>query len=96
MSSDTTLPARLRITHGDGEGALLRFAFGARDDDPFAIPCTRLAGPAAEECWHAGELSETADTCGAAWAHGEHYAMVALRVAENGRASCRERVYSNV
>jgi len=84
MSSDTTLPARLRITHGEGEGALLRFAFGARDDDPFAIPCTRLAGPAAEECWHAGELSETADTCGAAWAHGEHYAMVALRVAENG------------
>jgi chorismate lyase/3-hydroxybenzoate synthase len=84
MSSDTTLPARLRITHGDGEGALLRFAFGARDDDPFAIPCTRLAGPSADECWFAGELSETADTCGAAWAHGEHYAMVALRVPEPG------------
>jgi len=84
MSSEPTLPARLRITHGDGEGALLRFSFGARDDDPFAIPCKRLAGPAGDECWHAGELSETADTCGAAWAHGEHYAMVALRVAENG------------
>jgi chorismate lyase/3-hydroxybenzoate synthase len=84
MSAEPTLPARLRITHGDGEGALLRFSFGARDDDPFAIPCTRLAGPAADECWHAGELSESADTCGAAWAHGEHYAMVALRVAEAG------------
>jgi chorismate lyase/3-hydroxybenzoate synthase len=84
MSPGPTLPARLRITHGDGEGALLRFSFGARGDDPFAIPCERLAGPAGEECWHAGELSESADTCGAAWAHGEHYAMVALRVAENG------------
>ncbi len=84
MSPDATAPARLRITHGDGEGALLRFSFGARGDDPFAIPCTRLAGPSGDECWHAGELSETADTCGAAWAHGEHYAMVALRVAEEG------------
>jgi chorismate lyase/3-hydroxybenzoate synthase len=84
MSDLSTAPARLRITHGDGEGALLRFSFGEKPDDPFAIPCVRLAGPAAEECWHAGELSESADTCGAAWAHGEHYAMVALRVAENG------------
>ena len=62
MSSDATAPARLRITHGDGQGALLRFSFGARGDDPFAIPCTRLAGPAGDECWHAGELSESADT----------------------------------
>jgi chorismate lyase/3-hydroxybenzoate synthase len=84
MSPDAAAPARLRITHGDGEGALLRFSFGARGDDPFAIPCTRLAGPTGDECWFAGELSETADTCGAAWAHGEHYAMVALRVAEDG------------
>jgi chorismate lyase/3-hydroxybenzoate synthase len=84
MSPETTLPARLHITHGDGEGALLRFSFGAHGEDPFAIPCTRLAGPAGDECWHAGELSETADTCGAAWAHGEHYAMVALSVAEAG------------
>jgi chorismate lyase/3-hydroxybenzoate synthase len=82
MHSETTLPARLRITHGEGQGALLRFAFGSHGDDPFAIPCTRLAGPAGDECWHAGELSECADTCGAAWAHGEHYAMVALRVDE--------------
>ena len=82
MSAHATLPARLSITHGNGEGALLRFSFGVRDNDPFAIPCTRLAGPAGDECWHAGELSESADTCGAAWAHGEHYAMVALRVPE--------------
>jgi chorismate lyase/3-hydroxybenzoate synthase len=84
MSPATSAPARLRITYGEGEGALLRFSFGARPDDPFAIPCTRLAGPTADECWHAGELSESADTCGAAWAHGEHYAMVALRVVEPG------------
>jgi chorismate lyase/3-hydroxybenzoate synthase len=84
MTSVPSAPARLRITHGEGEGALLRFSFGARGDDPFAIPCPRLAGPAGEECWHGGEISESADTCGAAWAHGEHYAMVALRVAEDG------------
>ena len=85
MSSEPIAPARLRITHGESEGALLRFTFGgAASDDPMAIPCRRLAGPAADECWHAGPISESADTCGAAWAHGEHYAMVALRVAEDG------------
>jgi chorismate lyase/3-hydroxybenzoate synthase len=84
MSLSPTVPARLRITHGEDEGALLRFSFGACGDSPFAIPCTRLAGPEGDECWHAGELVESADTCGAAWAHGEHYAMVALRVAEDG------------
>jgi chorismate lyase/3-hydroxybenzoate synthase len=82
MSPVPTVPARLRITHGEDEGALLRFSFGPGGDSPFAIPCTRLAGPEADECWHAGEILECADTCGAAWAHGEHYAMVALRVAE--------------
>jgi chorismate lyase/3-hydroxybenzoate synthase len=84
MSPDPTAPARLRVTHAGGEGALLRFSFGARGDDPFAIPCTRLAGPEGDESWFAGEISESADTCGAAWAHAEHYAMVALRVAEDG------------
>lgn len=84
MSPDPTAPARLRITHAGGEGALLRFSFGPHADSPFAIPCSRLDGPAGEESWFAGEISESADTCGAAWAHGEHYAMVALRVAEHG------------
>src|SRR5207342_2198828 len=84
MSPDPTAPARLRITHAGGEGALLRFTFGPHVDSPFAIPCTRLAGPTGDESWFAGEISESADTCGAAWAHGEHYAMVALRVAEAG------------
>ncbi len=84
MSLPPTAPARLRITHGEDEGALLRFSFGAHGDSPFTIPCARLAGPEGEECWHAGEISESADTCGAAWAHGEHYAMVALRVPEDG------------
>ena len=108
MSADTTAPARLRITHGDGDGALLRFSFdaqgrtsaaggrkpGAADahaDSPFAVPCERLAGPAGDECWHAGELVESADTCGAAWAHGEHYAMVALRVDEQGDVEAAAR-----
>ena len=84
MSPEPTAPARLRITQGECEGALLRFSFGAAGDDPLAIPCNRLAGPAQGECWQAGAISESADTCGAAWAHGEHYSMVALRIAEDG------------
>ena len=84
MRPESDASARLRITHGESEGALLHFRFGAAgDEDPFTIPCRRLGGPVAAESWHAGEISECADTCGAAWAHGEHYAMVALRVPES-------------
>ena len=84
MSATLPAPARLRITHGECDGALIRFAFGADapPDDPLRVPCARLAGPADGESWWAGALSETADTCGAAWAHGDQYAMVALRVDE--------------
>ena len=84
MIATSPAAARLRITHAECDGALIRFAFGgeAAPDDPLRIPCTRLAGPADGEWWWAGEISETADTCGAAWAHGEQYAMVALSVAE--------------
>ena len=58
---------------------------GATDaqDDPLRIPCTRLAGPEHGEWWSAGAVSESAQTCGASWAHGEHYAMVAIAVAED-------------
>jgi len=85
MRPEIDASARLHITHGESEGALLHFRFGAAGgDDPFCIPCPRLAGPAEAESWHAGEISESADTCGAAWAHGEHYAMVALGVDEDG------------
>jgi len=95
MTAPPIVPARLRITHGEDEGALLRFRFtGPGDepgDSPFAIPCTRLAGPEADECWHAGAVVECADTCGAAWAHAEHYAMVALRVAEEGDVEAAAR-----
>ena len=84
MSATLPAPARLRITHAECDDALIRFAFGADApaDDPLRVPCARLAGPAEGEWWWAGSLSETADTCGAAWAHGDQYAMVALRVDE--------------
>jgi chorismate lyase / 3-hydroxybenzoate synthase len=84
MSVTSPDPARLRITHAECDGALIRFAFGgdAAPNDPLRVPCARLAGPAEGEWWWAGELTETADTCGAAWAHGEQYAMVALSVDE--------------
>ena len=84
MSATSPAAARLRITHAECDGALIRFAFGgdAAPDDPLRIPCARLAGPDGGEWWWAGEISESADTCGAAWAHGEQYAMVALSVAE--------------
>src|SRR5687768_3136491 len=84
MNTLATAPARLRITHAESEGALIRFAFGAvaTGDDPLRIPCTRLAGPDTGESWWAGAISESAETCGAAWAHGDQYAMVAISVAE--------------
>lgn len=69
---------------GDGDGEpLLRFEFGAASSDPRCVPCAHLAGPATES-WYAGEIGESADTCGAAWAHGERYAYCALSVDEAG------------
>jgi chorismate lyase/3-hydroxybenzoate synthase len=85
MNTLTTAPARLRIAHAEGAGPLIRFEFdvqGSAANNPLRIPCARLAGPALGESWWAGPISESADTCGAAWAHGEQYAMVALSVAE--------------
>jgi len=101
MNTEPTAPARLRITHAECDGALIRFQFGAQTqpgaagalreatdaqeraaDNPLRIPCTRLAGPAFGECWSAGAVSESAETCGAAWAHGDQYAMVAISVDE--------------
>ena len=84
MTTHPSAPARLRITHAESEGALIRFEFANASavDNPLRIPCARLAGPDTGEWWCAGELTETADTCGAAWAHGEQYAMVAISVPE--------------
>ena len=102
MNTATTAPTRLRVTHAECEGALIRFQFGPAPasesvDDPLRIPCTRLAGPVAE-CWSAGPTGETAETCGAAWAHGERYAMVALRVAEeeDGIENSAARAYQRL
>ena len=83
MNTLTTAPARLRIIHAECDGPLIRFEFGDAQDNPLRIPCTRLAGPDQGECWWAGAVSESAETCGAAWAHGEQYAMVAISVAED-------------
>ncbi len=88
MNTITTAPARLRITHAECDGALIRFRFdpapGDPDpDDPLLIPCAHLAGPRLGEFWCADTISESAETCGAAWAHGEDYAMVAISVAED-------------
>jgi chorismate lyase/3-hydroxybenzoate synthase len=82
----TALPApRLRITHGACEAPLMRFAFGGAADDPLSVPCGHLAGPTIE-CWSAGAIHESADTCGAAWAHAEHYAMAALSLPADGES----------
>jgi chorismate lyase/3-hydroxybenzoate synthase len=82
MNTASSAP-RLRITHGACEAPLMRFAFGGPADDPLAVPCRHLAGPTAE-CWWAGEIGESAETCGAAWAHGDQYAMAALSLACDG------------
>lgn len=72
---------RLRVDTAPGESALIPFRFQSGADAVLAIDCAPLAGPVAE-AWHAGEIGERAETPGAAWAHGAHYAMVALSVDE--------------
>lgn len=75
-------PARLRIVPGRRAAeALIPFVFEPAATAPLAIGCAPLAGPAGE-AWLAGPIGESAHTRGAAWAHGEHYAMVALSVDE--------------
>ena len=76
--------ARLHITHAGDDGALISFALAGDDASPLRLPCRHLAGPDLPECWFAGEITETAETPGVAWAHGEHYAMLALAITETG------------
>ncbi|HEX5755526.1 MAG TPA: pteridine-dependent deoxygenase, partial [Arenimonas sp.] len=52
------------------------------DANALAVPCRHLAGPATES-WVADAVQESGETVGAAWAHGRHYAMVALTVDEH-------------
>jgi len=75
-------PARLRITRIDPGNALARFDFVPGDPSPMCIPCPALPGSAQQESWFAGEVIESADTRGAAWAHAMHYALVAISVEE--------------
>ncbi len=80
MSTPPLPPARLCVGHDDGADALIRFLF----DSPagaLALPCAHLGGPQ-QEIWRADAISESAETAGAVWAHGDRYAMVALAVDE--------------
>jgi chorismate lyase/3-hydroxybenzoate synthase len=81
MSSQTPPPDHLRVLASPQPEALLGFQFQPDGDSPLAVDCALLAGPEGES-WLAGEVRESAETVGAAWAHGEHYAMVALAVDE--------------
>ena len=78
---DAPAPSRLRIVPGRTAEALIPFVFEAGAAAPLAIGCAPLAGPAGE-AWLAGPIGESAHTRGAAWAHGDHYAMVALSIDE--------------
>jgi len=73
--------ARLRVVPGSRDEALIAFQFRPEEASPLSVDCARLAGPDAES-WLAGAVGESAETRGAAWAHGAHYAMVALVVDE--------------
>src|SRR5207342_3664822 len=84
MTSPPAASARLRITHTDDGDALIRFDFGSGPASPLRIPCPALGASGLRETWHGGEITESAETCGAAWAHGEHYALVAISVEEVG------------
>ncbi|HEU0153918.1 MAG TPA: pteridine-dependent deoxygenase [Arenimonas sp.] len=83
MNSPTPAPARLRIVTEPHDEALIPFRFQSGEPSPLAIGCAPLAGPA-DEAWLAGAITESAETAGAALAHGEHYALVALAVDEAG------------
>jgi chorismate lyase/3-hydroxybenzoate synthase len=78
---DDPAPARLRVVPGRRAEALIPFVFEAGARAPLAIGCAPLAGPDGE-AWLAGPIGESANTRGAAWAHGDHYAMVAISVDE--------------
>lgn len=80
MNRPPTLPERVQVGHCDADDALIDFRFLPETGDR-VVPCRHLEGPALE-IWRAGDISESADTVGAAWAHGEHYAMVSVAVAE--------------
>ncbi len=82
MNTSLLTGARLRVSHAACDDSLIRFDFGPGGPDPLRLPCPRLAGPVQPECWRAGDISESASTLDAAWAHGEHYAMVAISVIE--------------
>ncbi|GAB2488739.1 chorismate transformation enzyme, FkbO/Hyg5 family [Arenimonas alkanexedens] len=82
MNADAPAPARLLIVPERRDDALIPFRFQPGDVSPLAIDCVPLAGPVFE-AWLAGEISESAETDGAALAHGEHYALVALAVDES-------------
>ncbi|HEX4854132.1 pteridine-dependent deoxygenase [Arenimonas sp.] len=81
MNSPDPIPARLRIVPERRDEALIPFRFQSGVASPLAIECPPLAGPA-DEAWLAGAITESAETAGAAWAHGEHYALVALALDE--------------
>ena len=81
MTSQPLSPARLRVVPESHDEALIAFQFRPVEASPLSVDCARLAGPDAES-WLAGAVGESAETRGAAWAHGQHYAMVALVVDE--------------
>lgn len=81
MTPPAPAPARLRIVPERQDEALIPFTFGAADESPLAVACAPLAGPRIE-AWLAGAIGESAETRGAVWAHGEHYALVAVVVDE--------------
>lgn len=83
MNPTSLAPARLRIVPERQDESLIPFLFESAAQAPLAIGCPPLAGPQAE-AWLAGAISESAETHGAAWAHGEHYALVAIVVDEAG------------
>ena len=82
MTTTTASAERLRIAHAEIPDALIRFDFEPGEQAPQRVPCERLDGPADAESWWGGEIVESAETIGAAWAHGQHYAMVAVSVDE--------------
>jgi chorismate lyase/3-hydroxybenzoate synthase len=81
MTQTPLPPARLQVAPDRQGQALIPFHFTVAADSPLAVACAPLAGPVTEG-WLAGTVGESASTTGAAWAHGQHYALVAVVVEE--------------
>ena len=90
MDPQPLSPARLRVVPESRDEALIAFQFRPAQASPLSVDCARLAGPDGES-WLAGAIGESAETRGAAWAHGGPRRRRKRDESRSGWASCWPR-----